>query len=155
MANSIKNHISSGPGGTRSKAGGDLAHGFITVLTDEELDHFQRLILERRLEAKEEIERMHGRLTDAREYAEDDSAYSFHMADAGTDAQEREILYSMLARQKKYIGYLDRALKRIADKTYGMCKVTGKPISKDRLEAIPHTEISIEAKRKQMKGHTD
>ena len=55
----------------------------------------------------------------------------------------------MLARQKKYIGYLDRALERIDNRTYGVCKVTGNPISRERLEAVPHTEISIEAKRKQ------
>jgi RNA polymerase-binding transcription factor DksA len=62
---------------------------------------------------------------------------------------EREKLYLMIARQQKYVGYLERALDRIDNKTYGVCKVTGKPISKDRLRAVPHTEISIDAKRKQ------
>jgi RNA polymerase-binding transcription factor DksA len=57
----------------------------------------------------------------------------------------------MVARQQKFVGYLDRALDRISDRTYGVCKVTGNPISKDRLEAVPHTEISIEAKLKQKK----
>jgi RNA polymerase-binding transcription factor DksA len=57
----------------------------------------------------------------------------------------------MIARQQKYIGYLDRALERIDNRTYGVCKVTGKAISKDRLEAVPHTEISIEAKLQQQK----
>ncbi len=71
------------------------------------------------------------------------------MADAGTDAMEREKLYLMMARQQKFVGYLDRALERIENKTYGICKVTGNPISKERLEAVPHTEISIEAKLKQ------
>jgi DnaK suppressor protein len=64
---------------------------------------------------------------------------------------EREKLYLMIARQQKYIGYLDRALERIDAGTYGVCKVTGKAISKDRLEAVPHTEISIEAKLQQQK----
>ena len=53
----------------------------------------------------------------------------------------------MIARQQKYIGYLDRALERIDNKTYGICRVTGEPIAKERLEAVPHTEISIDAKR--------
>ena len=122
-----------------------------TTLTDDELDYFKNSILARRQEAVDDIERMRGQLQDAREQAENDTAYSFHMADAGTDAMEREKLYLMIARQQKYIGYLDRALERIAEKTYGMCKVTGKTISKERLEAVPHTEISIEAKLKQKK----
>ena len=122
-----------------------------TSFSDEELEYFRQLILERRREAVEDIDRMRSQLEDAREQAENDTAYSFHMADAGTDAMEREKLYLMIARQQKYVGYLDRALERVKNKTYGICKVTGKPISKERLEAVPHTEISIEAKLKQKK----
>jgi RNA polymerase-binding protein DksA len=119
--------------------------------SDEELEHFKELILKRRRAATEDIERMRGQIEEASEQASDNTAYSFHMADAGTDAMEREKLYLMIARQQKYIGYLDRALERIENKTYGICKVTGKPISKERLEAVPHTEISIDAKLKQKK----
>lgn len=122
-----------------------------TSFSDEELEHFKGLVLQRRRDAVEDIERMKLQLQDSREQSENDSAYSFHMADAGTDAMEREKLYLMVARQQKYVGYLDRALERIKNKTYGICKVTGKPISKERLEAVPHTEISIEAKLKQKK----
>jgi DnaK suppressor protein len=122
-----------------------------TPFSDEELQYFADLIEERRVAAVEDVERMRAQLEDAREQAENDTAYSFHMADAGTDAMEREKLYLMIARQQKYIGYLDRALDRIEGKTYGICKVTGKPIAKERLEAVPHTEISIEAKLKQKK----
>ncbi|MFW5955669.1 MAG: TraR/DksA family transcriptional regulator [Rhodothermales bacterium] len=120
-----------------------------TPFSDEELESFRKMIEERRAGALEDIERMRSQLEDAREQAENDTAYSFHMADAGTDAMEREKLYLMIARQQKYVGYLNRALDRIENKTYGVCKVTGKPISKERLEAVPHTEISIEAKLKQ------
>jgi DnaK suppressor protein len=122
-----------------------------TPFTDEELEYFRNLILEKRSAALEDIERMRLQLADAREQAENDTAYSFHMADAGTDAMEREKLYLMMARQQKYVGYLDRALERVEFKTYGVCKVTGKPISRERLEAVPHTEISIEAKLQQNK----
>jgi DnaK suppressor protein len=122
-----------------------------TPFTDEELQYFAGLIEDRRVAAVEDVERMRAQLEDAREQAENDTAYSFHMADAGTDAMEREKLYLMIARQQKYIGYLDRALDRIEAKSYGICKVTGKPIAKERLEAVPHTEISIEAKLKQKK----
>ncbi|MDX1739811.1 MAG: molecular chaperone DnaK [Rhodothermales bacterium] len=113
------------------------------------MSYFKDLILERRRAAMEDIESLRRGLADSREQAEYDTAYSFHMADAGTDAMEREKLYLMVARQQKYVGYLDRALERIDNKTYGVCKVTGKTISRERLEAVPHTEISIEAKRQQ------
>ena len=113
-----------------------------TPFSDEELEHFKELLLERRREAKEEIEQ-------ANEQSGDDTAYGVHMADAGTDAREREKLHLMIARQQKYVGYLDRALERIKNETYGICRVTGEPISKERLEAVPHTEISIEAKRQE------
>jgi DnaK suppressor protein len=119
-----------------------------TPFSDEELEEFRELILRKRSEALEEVESLRAQLEDSREH-EGDSAYSFHMADAGTDAMEREKLYLMVARQQKFVGYLDRALERIDNKTYGLCKATGKPIQKERLMAVPHTELSIEAKRKQ------
>lgn len=119
--------------------------------SDKELAYFQSLVEKKKKAAQDDVERMRGQLADAREQSENDTAYSFHMADAGTDAMEREKLYLMVARQQKYIGYLDRALDRIDSGTYGVCKVTGKPISKERLEAVPHTEISIEAKLQQQK----
>ena len=119
--------------------------------SDSELAYFEQLVLERRNSAIDDIERLRSQLQDAREQAENDTAYSYHMADAGTDAMEREKLYLMVGRQQKYVGYLDRALTRIKNKTYGICKITGKPITKERLQAVPHTEISIEAKLKQRK----
>jgi DnaK suppressor protein len=125
--------------------------GVQTPFSDEVLNHFKELILEKREAAHEDVNRMRAQLVDAREQSENDTAYSHHMADAGTDAMEREKLYLMIAREQKYIGYLDRALERIENKTYGVCKVTGNAISKERLEAVPHTEISIEAKLKQKK----
>ena len=123
-----------------------------TPLSDEELAHFKGLILQRRESAQEDIQHMRDALANSREQAEVDTAYSFHMADAGTDAMQREKVYLMIARQQKYVGYLDRALDRIENKTYGICKVTGKPIAKERLEAVPHTEISIESKLKEKKN---
>lgn len=119
-----------------------------TYLSDEELQYFRQLILKKRTEALEEIEEMNSRLQDAQEQA---TGYTYHMADSGTDAMEREMLYLMISRQQKYIGYLDRALKRIDQKTYGICKITGKPIPRERLEAVPHTEITVEAKMEEKK----
>ncbi len=121
-----------------------------TYLSDEELQHFRQLILKKRTEALEEIEKMNSRLHDAQDNA---TGYTFHMADLGTDAMEKEMLYLMISRQQKFIGYLDRALKRIDLKTYGICKLTGKPIPKERLEAVPHTETTVEAKIKQKRSN--
>ncbi len=123
--------------------------GGTTPFDDDVLEHFRSLILDKRHHALEDVRKMQAQIKDSRDRSESDSAYSFHMADAGTDAMEREKLYLMLARQQKYIGYLERALERIDNRTYGVCKVTGNPISRERLEAVPHTEISIEAKLKQ------
>jgi len=118
---------------------------------DKELAHFRELIVVKRRGAHDDIDGLRNQLSDSKDQAENDTAYSFHMADAGTDAMEREKLFMMIARQQKYLGYLDRAIERVDAKTYGICKVTGDPISKERLEAVPHTEISIAAKLQQKK----
>ncbi|MGH1362595.1 MAG: TraR/DksA family transcriptional regulator [Calditrichia bacterium] len=114
-----------------------------TYLNDDELEYFRQIILTKRSEALNEIEQMNTRLEDAQEQA---SGYTYHMADSGTDAMEREMLYLMISRQQKFIGYLDRALDRIKNRTYGICKLTGDPIPKERLEAVPHTETTVKAK---------
>lgn len=120
----------------------------VSPYTDEELEYFRQLILKKRKEAEEDLDMLQQSLKESMENNTDDSAYSFHMADAGTDAQEREKTYMLFNRTRKFIKYLDAALERIDNKTYGVCRVTGKKISKGRLEAVPHTQISIEAKLK-------
>ncbi|MDX1638919.1 MAG: molecular chaperone DnaK [Balneolaceae bacterium] len=120
----------------------------ISPYSDEELEYFKEIIIKKRDEAEQELESLQNTLRESMENASDESAYSFHMADAGTDAQEREKTYMLYNRTRKFIRYLDDALKRIENKTYGVCKVTGKKISKGRLEAVPHTQLSIEAKLK-------
>jgi DnaK suppressor protein len=120
----------------------------VSPYNDEELDYFRNIIIKKRDEAEQEMESLQSSLRESMENASDESAYSFHMADAGTDAQEREKTYMLFNRTRKFIRYLDDALERIDNKTYGVCKVTGKKISKGRLEAVPHTQLSIEAKLK-------
>jgi len=120
----------------------------VSPYTDEELEHFRGIILKKRTEAEEDLVMLQKTLRDAMDNPSDDNAYSFHMADAGTDASEREKNYVLLNRTKKFINYLDAALERVNNKTYGVCRVTGKKISQGRLEAVPHTQISIEAKLK-------
>lgn len=120
----------------------------VSPYTDEELEYFKEIILKKRDEAEQELNSLQNSLRESMENASDESAYSFHMADAGTDAQEREKTYMLFNRTKKFVRYLDDALVRIDNKTYGVCKVTGKKIAKGRLEAVPHTQLSIEAKLK-------
>src|SRR5699024_9590975 len=120
----------------------------ISPYSDEELEYFREIIQRKREDAQKEMESLQNALRDSMENANDESAYSCHMADAGTYAQEREKTYMLLNRTKKLLRYLNGALERIDNKTYGLCKVTGKKIAKGRLEAVPHTQLSIEAKMK-------
>lgn len=120
----------------------------ISPYSDEELEYFREIILNKLEDAENELETLQRTLRESMENANDESAYSFHMADAGTDAQEREKTYMLYNRTRKFIRYLNDALTRIDNKTYGVCKVTGKKIAKGRLEAVPHTQLSIEAKLK-------
>lgn len=120
----------------------------VSPYSDKELKYFREIIINKLEEAENEMETLQRTLRDSMENASDESAYSFHMADAGTDAQEREKTYMLYNRTRKFIRYLDDALKRIDNKTYGVCKVTGKKIAKGRLEAVPHTQLSIDAKLK-------
>ncbi|MDI6401951.1 molecular chaperone DnaK [Balneolaceae bacterium ANBcel3] len=120
----------------------------VSPYSDEELEYFRSIIIKKREDAEHDLNLLMDALKESTENSSDESAYSFHMADAGTDAQEREKTYMLFNRTKKFIKYLDDAIGRINNKTYGVCKVTGKKISKGRLEAVPHTQISIEAKLK-------
>src|SRR5699024_289967 len=113
----------------------------VSPYSDEELEHFKGIILSKLEVAENEMETLQNTLRETSESSSEESAYSFHMADAGTDAQEREKTYMLLNRTRKFIRYLDNALDRIENKTYGLCKVTGKKISKGRLEAVPHTQL--------------
>lgn len=120
----------------------------VSPYSDEELAYFKKIILRKRSSAMNELEILQRSLKETIENESDESVYSFHMADAGTDVMDRERTYMLYYRTRKFINYLDAALKRIDNKTYGICKVTGKKISKGRLEAVPHTQLSIEAKLK-------
>ena len=104
----------------------------VTPYSDEELEYFKSIILKKRDEAEQELNTLQNLLRESMENASDESAYSFHMADAGSDAQEREKTYMLYNRTKKFVRYLEDALIRIEKKTYGVCKVTGKKIAKGR-----------------------
>lgn len=114
----------------------------------EVLEHFKNIILTQRRELIEEIESLTGRMIDSTtgEGNEDNSIYSLHMADQGTDAMEREKNYLLAQRNDDHIKRLDEALKRIESGTFGVCVVCGKLIEKERLEAVPTTQKHVECK---------
>lgn len=120
----------------------------VSPYSDKELEYFRGIINKKLSDAEDELDTLQRTLRESMENSSDESAYSFHMADAGSDAQEREKTYVLLNRTRKFIKYLNDAVQRIDNKTYGVCKVTGKKIAKGRLEAVPHTQLSIEAKLK-------
>ena len=114
-----------------------------------ELEHFRGIILEKRKQIIEELELMNETLNDnsGGDYFEENSPYSLHM-EQGTDTMEKEKNYLLAARQRKFLEYLDDAIKRIDRRVYGFCQDCGKLIDKARLEAVPHAQLCISCKLK-------
>ena len=103
-------------------------------------------------DANEELMSIEERLTDSStgEFNED-STYSLHMADQGTDAMEREKAYLFASRERKFISHLTDAMQRIKSGNYGVCIVCGNLIEKGRLEAVPHARMCIACKQETKK----
>lgn len=98
---------------------------------------------ERLLELREQLMRQMNGL--AKESAQEMAGYSLHMADSGTDNFDRDFALSLLSSDQDAIYEIEEALKRIERNTYGICELTGKPIPKSRLEAIPWTRFTVQA----------
>lgn len=113
-------------------------------------EYFRELILERRKEILRELNylRESSLETTTDQYSGDNSTYSYHMADQGTDAQEREKAFMFASREGKMLRLLDQAIQRIDNDTYGYCQDTNEAIEFKRLEAIPHARLSIAAKKR-------
>jgi len=94
---------------------------------------------------------LQAQIINANENGTDDTGSSFKMLEDGSDTLAKEEAANLAARQKKFIEQLEAALIRIKNKTYGVCRVTGKLIPKERLRAVPHTTQSMEAKLQQYK----
>lgn len=113
-------------------------------------DYFREIILQKRKGILRELTYLRESSMEATtdQYSGDNSTYSYHMADQGTDAQEREKAFLFASREGKMLRLLDAALERIENGTYGYCQETGNPIEFRRLEAIPHARLSITAKKR-------
>ena len=114
--------------------------------TDTELNDFRELIQRKLESAKKELAYLQGLITRKDDMGGDESENRYMTMEDGSMSMEREQLSQMASRQITYIDHLEKALIRIENKTYGICRVTGKLIDKARLRAVPHATLSIEAK---------
>ena len=129
----------------------------------KELEHFKQIILDKRDEIIEQLQNLKEQMLDPTtgEYINENSPYSLHMAEQGTDAMEREKTFLYAQRENKFLGYLEDALKRIEAGTYGICvECIDEPqnlcetcplIPKERLEAVPHSQHCLPIKQRQEK----
>ena len=124
-----------------------------TRYSDEELEEFKQIILAKLKLAQGDYKQMMDTLTNSSGNDVEDTMPTYKVLEEGSMTQTKEELTTMAARQQKFIQSLQAALQRIENKSYGICRVTGKLIPKERLRAVPHATLSIEAK--QMKDRKD
>lgn len=122
-----------------------------TRYTDEELDEFRQLILEKLETAKSEYEGLKASVTNSDGNDVTDTSPTFKVLEEGASTLSKEEAGRLAQRQMKFIQNLQAALIRIENKTYGICRETGKLIPKERLRAVPHATLSIEAKNSGVK----
>jgi len=122
-----------------------------TTYTDSELEEFKQIILDKLEKAKEDLKLLTEAYTNHSEHGTNDTSPTFKVLEEGQQVLSKEENSRLAARQTRFISNLENALTRIENKTYGICRVTGKLISKERLRAVPHATLSIDAKLKQSK----
>ena len=120
-----------------------------TRYSDAELKEFKDLLLDKLASAKEELNALATSLSSPNANGTDDTAGTYKTLEDGSATLEKEQINQLAARQKKFIDQLEAALVRIENKTYGICREAGKLIPKERLRAVPHTTLTMEAKLKQ------
>ena len=119
--------------------------------SDKELKEFKDLILGKLKEAQDDYNLLIGSLSHNDDHGTNDTGRTFNMMEDGSETLSREELASIAARQEKFINNLQAALVRIENKTYGICRVNGTLIQKERLKLVPHATMSIDAKNAQNK----
>lgn len=117
-----------------------------TRFSDAELEEFKVLINDKLKEARIDYDMLKESLSYGDNHGTDDTGRTFNMMEDGSETLSREEVAQLAARQEKFIQSLQNALIRIENKTYGICRVTGKLIQKERLRLVPHATLSIEAK---------
>jgi RNA polymerase-binding transcription factor DksA len=114
--------------------------------SDSELEEFRSIIEKKLVEAKEDLVILKGSLSHKDDHGTDDTGRSFNMMEDGAETLMREENAQLAARTEKFIKNLENALIRINNKTYGVCRKSGKLINKERLKLVPHATLSIAAK---------
>lgn len=122
-----------------------------TRYTDEELQEFKEIILKKLEKARQDLEILTEAFTSSGENDISDTSPTFKVLEEGYQVMSKEENSKLAARQDKFIKSLENALIRIENKTYGICRETGKLISKERLRIVPHATLSIDAKLQQNK----
>jgi DnaK suppressor protein len=122
------------------------------LLTKKDLKHFEERLIEERKKLLGQLGYLEKAMNQTqRDSAGDLSAYSFHMADMGTDAMEREKAFLFASAEGRLLYSVDQALRRLYRSEYGACQVCGKDIGKARLDAIPHAGLCVSCQEKQEK----
>ncbi len=114
--------------------------------SDEELQEFKEIILQKLAKAKDDYAQLKAAITHSSSNDTEDTSPTFKVLEEGASALSKEETGQLAQRQLKFINSLEAALVRIENKTYGICRETGKLIAKDRLKLVPHATLSIEAK---------
>ncbi len=120
-----------------------------TRFSDVELEEFREIILAKLEKAKNDYELLKSTITHSESNDTQDTSPTFKVLEEGAATLSKEEAGKLAQRQQKFIQHLQGALIRIENKTYGICRETGKLITKERLRAVPHATLSIEAKQKQ------
>ena len=115
--------------------------------SDEELEEFRQIILKKLEKARNDLKMLTESYTSGNDHDTNDTSPTFKVLEEGYQVFSKEENSKFAARQEKFIKSLENALIRIENKTYGICRVTGKLIPADRLRSVPHATLSIEAKR--------
>lgn len=118
-----------------------------TRYSDDELDEFRQIILDKLDQAKKDFDLLKSAITQSESNDTQDTSPTFKVLEEGAATLSKEEAGRLAQRQQKFIQHLQAALIRIENKTYGICRVTGKLIPADRLRSVPHATLSIEAKR--------
>ncbi|WP_298782164.1 TraR/DksA C4-type zinc finger protein [uncultured Polaribacter sp.] len=117
--------------------------------SEEDLNEFKEIINKKIARAEEDLALLQAAYKNDSDNGTDDTSASFKSFDEGSEVMNKEKNVQLAIRQEKFIRDLKNALLRIENGTYGVCRVTGKLIQKERLKLVPHATLSIEAKRKQ------
>lgn len=143
------------PGPAAPAAGENAAPAAFTPLSTKDIAYFEKRLLEERKRVLKELGH-HGETFGAslQDSAGELSSYSFHMADQGTDAMEREKAFLFASQEGRFLWHLDEALRRLyrSPETFGRCHSCGRNIAFERLDALPHARFCIDCKQREEDG---